>query len=48
MRGVKVLNYSAYDNAIFIDRGLVSVVTIEEAYNLWDKWLAGYQQKHLD
>ena len=43
---VRVLNYSAYKNTIFVDNGVVHVVTIEEAYNLWDNWLAEHKKNH--
>ncbi len=43
-RGVKVLNYSKYHHAIFVEKDLVHVVLVEEAYAMWDDWLAAQRQ----
>jgi HEAT repeat protein len=44
----QVLNYSVYKNTIFIDNGVVHVVTIEEAYDLWDIWLTNHKKNKTD
>lgn len=41
LRGV--LNYSGHKYTIFIDDGVVRFVTIEEAYDLWENWVAEYK-----
>lgn len=39
-RGVKVLNYSKYNHALFVEQDLIHIVLVEEAYAMWDNWLA--------
>lgn len=43
-----VLNYSGHNYTIFIDNDVVRFVTIEEAYDLWDRWLNEYRKNHPD
>jgi len=43
-----VLNYSSHNYTIFIDNDVVRFVTIEEAYDLWDRWLNEYRKNHPD
>lgn len=45
---IGVLNYSAHNYTIFIDNDVVRFVTIEEAYDLWDRWLNEYRKNHPD
>ncbi len=43
-RVIGVLNYSAPDYALFIRDGVVHVVSVQEAYALWDRWLREYAE----
>lgn len=43
-RVIDTLNYSAADYAIFIRDGVVHVVTVGEAYDLWARWLAEHTE----
>lgn len=45
-RVVGTLNYSSADYAVFIHDRVVYVVTVEEAYELWDGWLAEHVKNH--
>ena len=45
-RVIGTLNYSAADYAIFIHDRAVHVVTVGEAYDLWDKWLAEHAKNY--
>jgi len=47
-RIIRVLNYSSHNYTIFIDNDVVRFVTIEEAYDLWDRWLNEYRKNHPD
>jgi HEAT repeat protein len=43
--GADVLNYSGHNHTIFIDKGIVNVVKIPEAYRRWDQWLKQHLNK---
>jgi HEAT repeat protein len=42
--GVNILNYSKYNHALFVEKDLVHVVLVEEAYAMWGDWLAAQRQ----
>jgi HEAT repeat protein len=45
-RVIETLNYSGPDYAVFIRDRVVRVVTVEGAYDLWDRWMAEYKRNH--
>jgi HEAT repeat protein len=45
-RVIGTLNYSAADYAVFIHDRVIHIVTVGEAYDLWDKWLAEHAKNH--
>ena len=47
-RVVETLNRSSADYAVFVENATVRVVPVEEAFDLWQKWLAQHAVNHAE